>query len=316
MDKKEILNTIENADNNATLNLNNGTMKAVPTEDYKIEYNPLLQGSIDYAQAHSKEIDLDTSKLPIHIHIKDTYKLSKPDFTLSRRNGFGASDSSILLGVNPYTKLEELIQQKATVELSKEELEIGRLVSVRKGNDLEPLIIDKASQVLGVEILKPPSMYKFNDIPYMNINFDGVLNTPEQYIPCEIKVCTQWGEKHYNFNKAIFNEDKGFNAPPSNVANTVNNIQQKAAHYGIPPYYYTQCQQEMMGVNAPFSYLAVLTDKSWLLHIFMIYRDKAVQQQLIVQGGKAWNQVEQLRASKGLSASSFTVASAQGEETK
>lgn len=318
MDSQKILNQIEEANPNAVLNLNNGTAELLPSDDSAIVYNPLLEGSIEEAQRNSSaiEVDINTEKLPIHIHIKDTYKLSPKAFALSRRNGFGASDSSVLLGVNPYNKLDELIKQKATTELSEEEQKIGRLVSVRKGNDLEPLIIMKASKVLGKMILKPPSMYKFTDIPYLNINFDGVINTPEQYIPCEIKLCTQYGEKHYNFNKAIYNEDKGFNAPPTDVSNTIDSIIQKAAHYGVPPYYYTQCQQEMMGLQAPFGYLAVLSDKNWLLHIFMIYRDKAVQQQLIVQGGKAWNQVEQLRTSKGLSDSSFLVPSVTDTKTK
>ena len=41
-------------------------------------------------------------------------------FAMLRRVGLGASDSSIILGVNLYTKLDELIQQKRSTEVTED----------------------------------------------------------------------------------------------------------------------------------------------------------------------------------------------------
>ena len=75
--------------------------KLIPKESN--ESNPVLDG------------------LPIKIDVANMEALSPAEFTLTRREGFGGSDSSVLLGVNPYTPLSELIKQKASRELLPEE---------------------------------------------------------------------------------------------------------------------------------------------------------------------------------------------------
>ena len=59
---------------------------------------------------------LDLSGLPIEIDIEnidDVIAESNEEFAMLRRNGLGGSDSSSVLGVNPYTSRAQLIEQKA-----------------------------------------------------------------------------------------------------------------------------------------------------------------------------------------------------------
>ena len=98
---------------------------------------------------------LDLSGLPIEIDIEnidDVIAESNEEFAMLRRNGLGGSDSSSVLGVNPYTSRAQLIEQKARTTLTEEEKEVGEKVAVRKGRDLEPLIIQKTEKYFGTDI--------------------------------------------------------------------------------------------------------------------------------------------------------------------
>lgn len=245
-----------------------------------------------------KEVDL--KRVPLEIAVRNIDQVSKEEFTQLRRQGFGGSDSSILVGVNPFSNISELIQSKLRTELSAEEKAIGQLASVRKGNDLEPLIVTKTSEILKTTVFKPPHMYRFKDFPYLTMNFDGVTDIDgKQYVPVEIKVCTYKGEKHYNKFKAIFDESKpeGQQAAPeqTDISNNNMSIEERAAHYGIPAYYFTQVQQEMMALDAPFGFLAVLFESDWYVRIFKIYKDPKTQNAIIVQGYKTWQKIEQIK---------------------
>ena len=267
----------------------------MPSTDFVLQYNPLVATHIEDAKINEHIKDIDISKTPLSVVVKNVDLLSPEEFTLARRNGFGASDSSILMGVNPYSNLDDLIKQKASGGLSEEEKAISLKVAVRKGNDLEPLVIEKASKILNQEIIKPKDMYKFTAHPYMTLNFDGVINDPKQYIPCEIKVATKWGQKHYNPSKAVFSEQMGWKDLPQDVSMQNMSIESKAAAYGIPPYYYTQVQVEIMACNAPYGYLACIFDADWIVHIFMIWKDTTVQNDILINAYKAWQKVEALR---------------------
>lgn len=280
-------------------NLDEQKQPTLPTPDFDLQYNPLVAGHIESAKRNEFIKELDVTRTPLRVVVENVDALSPEQFTLVRRDGFGASDSSILMGVNPYQTLQDLIKQKATSTLSQEEKEVATKTAVRKGNDLEPLIIQKARNIFNQEIIKPKDMYEFKDAPYMRMNFDGVLNDSKQYIPCEIKVATKAGQRHYNPGKAIYSELFGWRNFPENVSNTNNDIAVKSGFYGIPPYYYTQVQIEMLGLDAPYGYLACMFDTDWIVHIFMIYADPTVQHAILLNAYKAWVQVEELRARKG-----------------
>jgi putative phage-type endonuclease len=239
---------------------------------------------------------LDLTNLPIEVSIPNIDLVDNDTFIKVRRDGFGGSDSSVVLGVNPFKTKEELIQEKLRTEPTAEEKAIGEKVAVKKGRDLEPLIIQKFQNAFKQETFKPADMYRFKDYPYLTMNFDGVTGTPNQYIPAEIKVVTMYGEKHYDVTKAMFNELEGFKAIPEDVSTKNWSIENKAAYYGIPPYYYTQVQQEMMALNAPFGHLSVLLDRTWVMYTFYIYQDIMVQHALITEGYRLWNIIQKAKA--------------------
>lgn len=255
-------------------------------------------------QIRNEEVrEIDLNRVPIEIAVRDIDKVSKEEFTQLRRIGFGGSDSSVLVGVNPFSTISDLIQSKVRTELSEEEKAIGQLAAVRKGNDLEPLIISKATEILKTTVFKPPHMYRFIDYPYLTMNFDGVADLEgKQYVPVEIKVCTYKGEKHYNKFKAIFDESKPeeqqAQLEQEDISTANMSIEERAAHYGIPPYYFTQVQQEMMALDAPFGFLAVLFESDWYVRIFKIYKDPKTQNALIIQGYKTWQKVEAIKKSR------------------
>ena len=143
-------------------------------------------------------------------------------------------------------------------------------------------------------------MYRFKDYPYLTMNFDGVTDIDgKQYVPVEIKVCTYKGEKHYNKFKALYDEALPEGAqvrveqPDISEANMT--IEERAAHYGIPPYYFTQLQQEMMALNAPFGFIAVLFESDWNVRIFKVWKDPKTQNAIIIQGYKTWQKIEAIK---------------------
>jgi predicted phage-related endonuclease len=265
--------------------------------DLNADYGELHDKEVRQAIAAEQVVHLDITNLPIEVAYANIAEADYDTFIKVRRDGFGGSDSSVLLGVNPYKTREELIQEKISTTVSEEERAIGQKVAVRKGKDLEPLIIEKFQRVFKMPTLKPVDMYRFKEYPYLTMNFDGVTGSPEQYIPTEIKVVTVYGEKHYDFSKAMYREDVGSFLPlPEDVTKNNWSVENKAAHYGVPPYYYTQVQQEMMALNAPFGHLSVLTDRTWMMYTFYIHRDEMVQREIILQGYKLWNVIQKAKA--------------------
>lgn len=242
-----------------------------------------------------EEAQIDLSGLPIQTVVPNVGDLPEEAYAMIRRNSFGASDVSILLGVNPYKTLNELIHEKSLDYLTEEEKAIGQKSAVKKGRDLEPLIIQKFEQYFGQRTIKPVDMYGYKEYPFLTMNFDGVTGTAGQYVPVEIKVVTKFGEKHYNIGKTMFNEWAGFRPVPEPLGDVNMDIANKAAYYGIPPYYYTQLQMQIHALNADFGYLAVLLENSWTFHVFLIWKDPAIFTDAVVQGYKAWEKVEALK---------------------
>ena len=244
---------------------------------------------------------LDLSELDIEVDIANIDQYPNEQYALLRKNGLGTSDSSIVLGVNPYTSKNDLIAEKCRNYLTEEELEVGTKSAVRKGRELEPLIIHKHSQVMGRRIIKPTDMYRHKNYPFIKFNFDGVIDKlynedgTYQYIPDEIKVVTIYGMKHYQPKKATFSEFTGWQLIPPHYENENVSIEQKAAMYGIPPYYYTQLQQQIFGLNAPYGFLTVMFEKDWQIHSWFVWRDQKVINQLIMEDAKTWNIIESKR---------------------
>ena len=234
----------------------------------------------------AKKCDL----LIVHQNMADLSRSDPAAFALLRRNGFGASDSSILLGVNPYNKLDELIKQKRMKELTQEELKVGQLPAVRKGTDLEPVILQKFETWADIGLRKPEPMYKLTDEPQLTVNFDGVAELSGQFIPVEAKCVSSFAHKYWNLNKSL---DSVFGGTDYKVggANLQAHINELSGYIGIPPYYFTQVQHQMLALKADFGYLVGLFEKDWNIHVYKIYRDDYVINALKEVSREAWSKV-------------------------
>lgn len=210
----------------------------------------------------------------LKVAIPNIQSMSHEDYALARKNYFGASDSSILCGVNLYKTLDQLIVEKNSKFLTEEEKKVGDKPIVKKGYDLEPIILNKAETDLNLNIFKPADMYAFIDTDGLSVNYDGVAYIDDTLIPIEAKLVSKYGEKYYNKlttieeNKQVTMDIEG--------ETLGQHIKRKALKIGIPPYYYTQVQQEIAGLNAPYGYLAAMFDETWSFKIYYIPRDEYV----------------------------------------
>lgn len=212
----------------------------------------------------------------LEVVIEDVQSMSHEDYALARKNGFGASDSSVLLGVNLYKKMDELIAEKNKKFITEEEKAVGEKAIVRKGYDLEPLILDKAEQLLETRIYKPQNMYGFKKLKGMNINFDGVfIDDSNRLIPVEAKLVSKYGEKYYIPSERVKNTVKFINMKIES-GSLQDHIKAKAQAFGIPAYYYTQVQEEIAALDAPYGYLVAQFDESWQTNLYYIKRDDYV----------------------------------------
>lgn len=208
--------------------------------------------------------------------IENIQAMDKDEYAIARKDGFGASDSSILCGVNLYKNMDALLAEKNNKTLTEEERKVGEKPIVKKGYDLEPLILDKAEEMLEVCLFKPKDMFGFKEVPGLNVNYDGVFEDNEgNLIPVEAKLVSKWGEKYYMPSDKVKNLAKMVNMRIQGTT-LEEHIKHKAEAFGIPPYYYTQVQQEIAGLDAPYGYLVAQFDESWETHLYYIKRDDYV----------------------------------------
>jgi len=215
------------------------------------------------------------NKGKLKIAVENVQAMSHEDYALVRKDYFGASDSSILCGVNLYKTMDDLIQEKTKKFITAEEKEVSEKAIVKKGYDIEPIILDKAQSELNTEVFKPKDMYTFLDTTGLSVNYDGVIDKDGVLIPVEAKLVSKYGEKYYN--KTAMNN----NLPTINEQTDTSlekHIKKQALKIGIPAYYYTQVQQEIAGLDAPHGYLAAMFDDTWTFKLFYVPRDNYVIQ--------------------------------------
>lgn len=216
--------------------------------------------------------------------------ISNEQFAMLRRDGFGASDSSVILGLQSKWKtMDDIVLEKLRTTYTEEEAAVADKAVVRKGKDLEELVLSKAAAQLDTDLIKPDAMYRIIEAPWLTVSFDGVIE--KSLIPVEAKVVTPYGDKYYNFN--LQRPDMPIPQVPART--TIEYFEGMAASYGIPSYYYAQIQQQMLALNAPHGYLAALRDKDWTLYLFKIFRDAKAIDLLKVQTYQAWGRVERGR---------------------
>lgn len=234
------------------------------------------------------------SKGLLEVAAEDMAELSRMNqeaFAMTRRSGLGASDSSIYLGVNLYKKVEDLIREKCSIGLTPEEIEVSNKEAVRKGRDLEPLILSKFSEKFNIAVHKPDPMFRILSDPQLTINYDGVIEICDEIVPVEAKFVSTYGDKYWNKTMSI---DNLSNVRDYRVCcRTIEEHIKEAAHlYGIPPYYYTQVQQQLLGTNAGWGYFAVLFDKGWDFRAFSITRDEVVINAIKEKSKEVWSKIK------------------------
>lgn len=221
---------------------------------------------------------------------KDIDQVSEEEFKQIRMDWFGASDSSKLLDVNPFpngTK-KDLVKEKLTNEVDES---IGKKASVRMGKDIEHIIMDKVEKYLRtfhnkpLAIIKPSNMYGMYE-SMLGTNFDGVYVTPDIVFPIEIKAVTKYGRKYYDFKKSCAYQIEGEWQPNRPIVEVCQGTDyENIAHsLGIPVYYYTQTQQQILTAGSNFALLAVMDVDNWDIHIFYIPRNESCIQELINTG--------------------------------
>lgn len=263
---------------------------------------------------YEAKLQKSLNKLGIVIKYEHIDRLPKDQFAKARNSGFGASDSAKLLNVSPFGTKLDLVREKAN---ETHDEEISKKASVRKGSQLEPIILQNAEELLkatlyayyneNIHIHKPYNMYGQKD-GALNINFDGVLFIGDVPITVvEAKLVTKYGRKYYNFNKAYLrtvdgapdvsyiNDIEKPDTPVINAANVLDICTKLADYYGIPIYYYTQVQQQLLGVTNDFGYLAVVDDDNWEVYIFKVYRNEQLISLLKTTGVAAWAMVTAMK---------------------
>lgn len=235
----------------------------------------------------------------IEKHLKDNLDevcnastLTEEEYALIRKGSFGASDSSILCNVNLYKTKEQLLTEKNSKFLTDEEKEVGKKPAVRKGRDLEPLVLNKFTESTKLKTIKPEVMYRHKDFEYLTTNFDGVTIESTFIIPVEAKVVTKFGEKYYKKYMPL-NKIASVTRKPGTIE---EHIKAWAAICGIPAYYYTQVQQQILFLDSaeykcPYGYLAALFDDSWDFCYFYVPRDEFVISHIIAEGSKLYEKI-------------------------
>lgn len=226
------------------------------------------------------------------IHVENVNKMTEEEFAMSRRNGIGASDMSAILGtMDKFRTASDVLMNKLETTYTDEERAIGKKPAVKKGKDLEPLILQKAEAILKADVVKLTESFKLKQFPYLTINYDGLVRL-DQVVPVEAKVVTTYGDKYYIFGDEIDVKPALLYDPGSD---RLTNLKELAKHHGIPSYYLVQLQQQMMGVGSSYGYLAALRDKTWTLHLFKIPAYNWIQDWIKTEGYLFWQKVEKAR---------------------
>ncbi|MEY2740741.1 MAG: YqaJ viral recombinase family protein [Ilumatobacteraceae bacterium] len=97
---------------------------------------------------------------------------------------FGASDAPALMGASPYTTRADLYLDKRVDPVMEEEKPV-----FRRGNVLEPALLDEASHLLGVRVATPRVMYRAGRF---TISMDGVDDEERPTIAVEAKTTARY----------------------------------------------------------------------------------------------------------------------------
>ncbi len=173
-----------------------------------------------------------------------------------RRNGIGASDSSIIMGYNTYKTPYQLYLEKTGIVTDEEE----ELTEQQYwGNALEPIIIRRFAEENGVEVTFPDTIHH-PDYPYIFANLDGWIASENAVV--EAKSANSFQRKEWDM----------------------------ASSDGIPLTYLIQIAKQVAVTNATRGYCAVLI--GGMEYKQFIYERDAALEALIIESDIAfWHRV-------------------------
>ena len=163
-----------------------------------------------------------------------------------RRTGIGGSDAATIVGLNPYSSLYYLYNDKLGLLPPKEDTE-----AMRQGRDLEQYVADRWMEATGKRCQRNNYMWRSTAHPFMLADID----------------------------REVVGENAGLECKTTSVYNRAD-----LENGEIPLTYYIQCQHYMAVMGYDRMYLAVLVLNRGFYH-FIIHRDSG-EMELLIQAEK------------------------------
>lgn len=179
-------------------------------------------------------------------------EITREQWLAFRRAGIGGSDASTVVGLNPYSSLFFLYNDKLGLLPEKEDSE-----AMRQGRDLEQYVAERWMERTGKRCRRNNTMWRSAEHPCMLADID----------------------------REIVGENAGLECKTTSVYNRAD-----FAAGNIPPTYYVQCMHYMAVMGYDRMYLAVLVLNSGF-YDFVIERDETEIAALTAQEESFWQRI-------------------------
>ena len=113
----------------------------------------------------------------LHDFSKENWNEIRPRYSLGAF--IGGSEAPPINGTSSFGGGHVTMRRKLGLE---EYPDLSEKLNVQRGLTLEPIFLDEASVLLGVDIHKPNCMLLNDDYPFMIADFDGITDQPEPFI--------------------------------------------------------------------------------------------------------------------------------------
>lgn len=170
-----------------------------------------------------------------------------------RRTGIGGSDAATVVGLNPYSSLYTLYNDKLGLIPAKEDNE-----AMRQGRDFEDYVARRWMEDTGKKVRRNCYMWRSDEHPFMLADIDREVVGESAGLECKTTSA---------YNKSDLEGGE------------------------VPLNYYVQCQHYMAVMGFDRMYMAVLVLGVGFYH-FVIERDEKEIAALIEQEAAFWNRVE------------------------
>tara|TARA_R100001530_G_scaffold63519_1_gene45671 strand:- start:2409 stop:3326 length:918 start_codon:yes stop_codon:yes gene_type:complete len=117
----------------------------------------------------------------------NTLKQSRKDWLLERAKSIGASDSSAVLGINPWKSNVELWLEKTNPESL---LDQPDNLNMRLGRDMEPILRQLFTEETGLQVRQDNHTRYDDEYPFLSTNLDGRIVGDK--VPLELKTTGMW----------------------------------------------------------------------------------------------------------------------------